>query len=73
MKSLRVNPIACEAYGYCAEIIPERIVRDDWGFPMVSRKPVSPELMKAAEKAVSTCPRRALLLEAEAAEVRSGG
>ena len=34
MARLRVNPIACEAHGLCAELFPEWIALDDWGYPM---------------------------------------
>ena len=32
---LRVNPVACDAFGYCAELVPEIIVRDEWGYPVL--------------------------------------
>ena len=32
---VRVNPIRCDAYGMCAELLPERITLDDWGYPIV--------------------------------------
>ena len=37
---LRVNPIACDGHGLCAEIVPELIELDEWGYPIVSGKPV---------------------------------
>ena len=30
---LRVNPVMCEAHGMCAELLPELIRLDDWGYP----------------------------------------
>ena len=61
---LRVNPILCDGYGYCAEIVPERIALDDWGFPMVSTESIEDEeVLGHARRAVGTCPRLALLLE----------
>lgn len=61
---LRVNPILCDGYGYCAEIVPERIALDDWGFPMVSAESIDDdEVLGHARRAVGTCPRLALLLE----------
>jgi ferredoxin len=61
---LRVNPILCDGYGYCAEIVPERIALDDWGFPIVSGKSIEDEdVLNHARRAVGTCPRLALLLE----------
>ena len=33
--ALRVDPVACDAYGFCAELLPERITLDEWGYPVV--------------------------------------
>lgn len=64
MSRLRVNPILCEGYGYCAEIVPELITVDDWGYPIVNPKQIdSDDLLKLARRAVATCPRLALLVE----------
>ena len=63
-RKLRVNPILCDGYGYCAELVPERISLDDWGFPMVSAESIEDEeVLNHAQRAVGTCPRLALLLE----------
>ncbi len=63
MKTLRVNPIACEAHGLCAELLPELITLDDWGYPIVDGRPVPPELLDHARRAADACPTLALLLE----------
>ena len=42
-KRVRVNPIACEGHGLCAELLPERIRLDEWGFPIVDPEPVTGE------------------------------
>ena len=34
---LRVNPIACTGRGVCAELLPELITIDPWGYPIVPR------------------------------------
>ncbi len=63
-RRLRVNPILCTGYGYCAEIVPELISVDDWGYPIISSREIeSDELLGLARKAVATCPRLALLVE----------
>lgn len=63
-RKLRVNPILCDGYGYCAEIVPERIALDDWGFPIVNAASIEDEeVLSHARRAVGTCPRLALLLE----------
>ena len=61
-KSLGVNPIACKAHGLCAELLPERIALDDWGYPIVDERPIPPELEGHARRAVEACPTLALLL-----------
>jgi ferredoxin len=63
-RHLRVNPTLCSGYGYCAEIVPELIGVDDWGYPIVSRQPIADDrLLSLARKAVATCPRLALVVE----------
>jgi ferredoxin len=60
---LRVNPILCDAYGHCAELVPELIQTDEWGYPIVDDGPVPVHLAKDVRRAVSACPRLALMLE----------
>lgn len=60
---LRVNPVACDAFGYCAELVPEIILRDEWGYPILDEGPIPPQLFELAQRAVRECPRRALFIE----------
>jgi ferredoxin len=60
---LRVDPVACDAFGFCAELLPERITLDEWGYPIVDGRPVEPHLVALATRAAAECPRRALHLE----------
>ncbi len=60
---LRVNPITCEAHGLCAELLPEMITLDDWGYPIVDGSPVAPELLEHAQRAAASCPTLALLIQ----------
>jgi ferredoxin len=60
---LRVDPVACDAYGYCAELLPERVTLDEWGYPIVDGTPVEPALVALATRAAASCPRRAVRLE----------
>jgi ferredoxin len=62
-QTLRVDPIACDGHGLCAELFPERIHLDDWGFPIVDGEPVPGQLEQHARRAVTACPTRALRLE----------
>ena len=59
---LRVDPIACDGRGLCAEILPELITLDDWGFPVIQGDVPGP-LVTDAREAVRVCPKLALRLE----------
>jgi ferredoxin len=61
-RQLRVDPIACEAHGLCAELLPELIQLDDWGYPIVSSDVVPWTLEGHARRAVAACPTLALKL-----------
>ena len=60
---LAVDPIACDGRGLCAELLPELITLDDWGYPLLSRREVPAALRGEASAAVQLCPRLALRLE----------
>jgi ferredoxin len=59
---LRVNPILCTGHGLCAELLPEQIDLDEWGYPLLSDEPVPRDLRPLARRAVSDCPVLALML-----------
>lgn len=61
-EKLLVNPIACTGHGACAELLPEMIALDEWGYPLIDGQPVPPALVKDARTAVSACPKLALRL-----------
>jgi ferredoxin len=60
---LRVDPISCDGRRLCAEVLPELISLDDWGFPIMREGAVPNRLRAAASEAVRICPRLALMLE----------
>jgi ferredoxin len=61
-ETLRVNPINCTGHGVCAELLPELISLDEWGYPIVAEDPVPPALDLEARRAVAACPALALKL-----------
>jgi ferredoxin len=69
---LRVNPIACKGHGLCAEVLPELIRLDDWGYPIVDAGPVRRDLLSHARRAVDACPTFALALVRAASDRPSG-
>jgi ferredoxin len=58
---LRVDPIRCTGHGLCAELLPEAVTLDEWGYPILA--PVPDELLPLARRAVIDCPVLALSLE----------
>jgi ferredoxin len=61
-EKLVVNPIECAAHGACAELLPEMITLDEWGYPIVDDRPIPPSADRDARAAVSACPTLALRL-----------
>jgi ferredoxin len=59
---IRVDPIRCDGRGLCAELYPERISLDEWGFPIIAAEPVSSGDEQHARRAVAACPVAALAL-----------
>ena len=64
---LRVNPIACTGHGVCAELLPELIELDPWGYPIVPRTELSDEMRALARRAVASCPALALIMQTTSA------
>jgi len=62
--TLGVDPIACVGHGICAELLPEWIELDDWGYPVIRAGAVPPGLLDQARWTVSNCPALALRLRA---------
>ena len=61
---LKINPIACTGHGMCAELFPELIELDDWGYPIVRNEGIVPaQLEEHAFRAAEFCPTIAVLLE----------
>ncbi len=61
-RQLKVDWPACKAHGLCAEILPELVELDEWGYPLIAPGGVPADLRGYARKAVSACPTLALRL-----------
>ncbi len=59
---LAVDPIGCRAHGLCAEMLPDLVRLDEWGYPIPSPGPVPADRRRAAKAAVASCPTLALRL-----------
>ncbi len=60
---LTIDRIRCDGRGLCAEILPEMIRLDDWGYPIFAPGPVPAQLLPLAQRAVDSCPVLALTLK----------
>lgn len=75
---LRVDPTMCVGYGSCAQLVPELVTLDEWGFPILGNTDDPPavtgferdrrtaevplDLEALSRRAVHLCPKLALSL-----------
>ncbi len=59
---ITIDRIRCDGYGMCAELLPEMIELDDWGYPILRAGPIPHQLVSHARRAVDVCPVLALRL-----------
>ena len=60
--TLVVDPTACRAHGLCAELLPDVIRLDEWGYPILGPEPVVAGRERDVRAAVRACPTLALHL-----------
>jgi ferredoxin len=63
---LQVNPILCDGFGHCAELAPELVKTDEWGYPILKTDPVpisDAGAYESARYAERGCPRQALHIQ----------
>jgi len=60
---LAVDRTRCDGSRLCAELLPELIRLDDWGYPILEPGAVLAHLLPHARRAVAACPLLALRLE----------
>ena len=61
-RHLAIDRIRCDGRGLCAELLPELIRLDDWGYPILAAGPVPDHLLPLAQRAVDDCPVLAIAL-----------
>jgi ferredoxin len=59
---LVIDRIRCDGHGLCAELLPELVRLDDWGYPILAAGPVPEHLLPLAQRAVEDCPVLAIAL-----------
>lgn len=56
MAVLNIDRIRCDGRGVCAELLPELLELDPWGYPIVRRASIPLDLEDHALRAVRACP-----------------
>jgi ferredoxin len=69
-ETLQIDRIRCDGHGLCAELLPELISLDDWGYPILENRAVPGHLTEYARRAVDACPVLALRLAGTASQAR---
>ncbi len=60
--AIAIDRIPCDGFGMSAELLPELIRFDDWGYPIVAAGAVPDALLEYAERAAAVCPVLAIRL-----------
>ncbi len=63
---LHVDPTLCVGHRLCAEMLPELITLDDFGYPIISPEPLPSHLGRLVRRTVGACPALALALDGAA-------
>lgn len=63
MKELQIDWTRCEGHGLCAQVLPDAIGLDEWGYPLIGRTRFAGDELIDARRAVAVCPTLALRLE----------
>jgi ferredoxin len=64
---LGIDRIKCDGHGVCADLVPELIELDDWGYPIIRAGQIPQSILPHAKRAVAGCPALALHLQTIAA------
>lgn len=60
---VRVDPIRCTAFGFCAEFCPELFILDEWGYAWLKEPLTGPEMAATLYETARLCPTGAISIE----------
>jgi ferredoxin len=63
MISLAIDWTRCDGHGLCAQLLPEAVRSDEWGFPIIDQRRAAAADIVDLRRAVALCPSLALRLE----------
>jgi ferredoxin len=59
---LDIDWTRCDGHGLCATLLPDDLVLDEWGFPVLRGREIAADEVLDARRAVLACPALALRL-----------
>ncbi|WP_327640620.1 ferredoxin [Kribbella sp. NBC_00482] len=65
MNKLEIDWTRCDRHGLCAGLMPDDVLLDDWGFPVLRGREITAGELPDARRAVLACPALALRLSSE--------
>jgi ferredoxin len=60
--TIEIDWTRCDGHGLCAQLLPDRIVLDEWGFPIIASTPIRDDEQVNVRRAIGVCPALALRL-----------
>lgn len=60
---IRVDPIRCTAFGFCAEFCPELFTLDEWGYAWLKECDVDGAAERLVRETARLCPRNAIAVD----------
>jgi len=60
---IRVDPIRCTAFGFCAEFCPELFDLDEWGYAWLKEREVDGAAERLVRETARLCPRNAIAVD----------
>jgi ferredoxin len=64
VNKLEIDWTRCDGHGLCATLLPDDVVLDEWGFPVLRGREIAADEVPDVRRAVLACPALALRLTA---------
>jgi ferredoxin len=62
VNKLEIDWTRCDGHGLCGTLLPDEVWLDEWGFPVLRGREITPGEQANARRAVLACPALALRL-----------
>ena len=60
MSKIEIDWTRCDGHGLCATLLPDDVVLDEWGYPVLRGREITPGELSDARRAALACPALAL-------------